>query len=165
MVWIPLFKYYESKSQFGSKSQTPTCFVIQQGKSRRETGALGFEERRRRVNKKAPTVAYRQRMKLSRKYQFFSLGSSAEKSEAGFYHHHHLLRGEPQELLTLVAVKEKHPILVFRRRPNLSRINPTVTTRVLCPFFIPLLTTRLAIAQLRLGNFLSQDQKIYPSLP
>ncbi|CAL9101936.1 unnamed protein product [Musa acuminata var. zebrina] len=47
MVWIPLFKYYESKSQFGSKSQTPTCFVIQQGKSRRETGALGFEGRRR----------------------------------------------------------------------------------------------------------------------
>ncbi|CAL9752895.1 unnamed protein product, partial [Musa acuminata subsp. burmannicoides] len=41
------------------------------------------------------------------------------KSEAGFYHHH-LLRGEPQELLlTLVAVEEKHPILVFRRRPNL----------------------------------------------
>ncbi|CAL9160947.1 unnamed protein product, partial [Musa hybrid cultivar] len=40
------------------------------------------------------------------------------KSEAGFYHHH-LLRGEPQELLTLVAVKEKHPILVFKRRPNL----------------------------------------------
>ncbi|CAL9101938.1 unnamed protein product, partial [Musa acuminata var. zebrina] len=40
------------------------------------------------------------------------------KSGAGFYHHH-LLRGEPQELLTLVAVKEKHPILVFRRRPNL----------------------------------------------
>ncbi|CAL9044996.1 unnamed protein product [Musa banksii] len=36
------------------------------------------------VNKKAPTVAYRQRMMLSRKYQFFSLGSSGERARLAF---------------------------------------------------------------------------------